>query len=136
MANSPVGPRIEPYYPIVHEREWGQEIFIAETPRYLGKVLKMHKGGRGGLQFHRRKDETFHLLSGKALVESDDGHGTLARRVMQPGESFHIPPGAPHRVTALEDCVFVEANTPHYDDRVRVEERYGEVAVGGLPTTG
>lgn len=127
--------RIARYTPKTLHRTWGEEIFIAETDRYLGKILRMKAGTAGGLQYHTEKDETFHLLAGRALVRFDDGHGQLQVVMMLPGESYHIPPGAPHQVEALENCVFLECSTPHYDDRVRVEERYGLKADGGLPTT-
>lgn len=127
--------RIEKYAPKVLTRDWGTETFVAETDQYLGKVLRMKAGTKGGLQFHAEKDETFHLLSGQAVVRFDDGDGELVAVRMWPGESYHIPPGAPHQVEAITDCVFVEASTPHYDDRVRVEGRYGLPEDGGLPTT-
>ena len=126
---------IEAVSPRVLSRDWGEEIIIAETATYLGKVLRMHAGTKGGLQFHAEKDETFYLLHGAAIVRSDDGTGTLIERRMGPGESYHIPPGAPHQVEAVTPCVFLEASTPHYDDRVRVEDRYGLPTGGGLPTT-
>lgn len=119
----------------VGARSWGREVLIAHTPQYLGKVLYMNAGHAGGLQFHREKVETFHLFSGKALVTTDFGDGILAELVMEPGESYHIPAGAVHKVTALEDCVFFEVSTPHFDDRVRCEDRYGLKVEGGLPTT-
>jgi mannose-6-phosphate isomerase len=127
--------RIEPYYPKTLYREWGEEIFIAETPTYLGKCLRMKAGTMGGLQYHVDKDETFFLFSGRAIVRSDDGHGQLRVQMMLPGQSYHIPPGAPHQVEAIEDCIFFEASTPHYDDRVRCEASYGLPSGGGLPTT-
>ena len=37
---------------------------------------------------------------------------------------MHNPTLAKHRLTALEDCVFVEVSTPHLDDVVRVEDDY------------
>jgi mannose-6-phosphate isomerase-like protein (cupin superfamily) len=126
---------IERYTPRGLTREWGLELFIAETPHYLGKVLTMTAGTKGGLQAHSEKDETFHLLAGEALVRYDDGTGKLIAQVMQPGESFHIPPGAPHQVEAIKDCVLLEASTPHYDDRIRLEAHYGLPDGGGLPTT-
>lgn len=126
---------IKPFTPYALAREWGEEIIVAHTEHYLGKVLKMKAGTRGGLQFHAEKDETFYLLDGRALVRSDDGHGQLTVHPMYPGESFHIPPGAPHQVEAITECVFVEASTPHFDDRVRVEKDYGLSETGGLPTT-
>ena len=55
---------------------------------------------------------------------------------MHPGESYYIPPGAVHQVKAVTACVFFECSTPHYDDRVRVEQAYGLPEGGGLPTTG
>lgn len=125
--------RFEPYD--VGERTWGREVLIAHTPHYTGKILYMKAGHAGGLQYHVEKDETFHLVSGEALVDYDDGTGALVQLLMEPGMSVHVPPGAPHRVTAVSDCVFFEASTPHFDDRVRVEREYGERDTGGLPTT-
>lgn len=117
------------------ERDWGQEILVAHQDTCLGKILLMNSGTAGGLQYHQDKEETFYLFSGRALVHHDPGTGTLMRTLMLPGQSFHIPPGAPHRVEALEDCVFFEVSTVHFDDRVRVEQEYGETVSSGLPTT-
>ena len=41
------------------------------------------------------------------------------------GDAFHYPPGTVHRVTALEETLILEVSTPHLDDVVRVEDRYG-----------
>lgn len=127
-------PPIEVFTPQSLTRDWGEELIVASTPQYLGKVLRMNAGTKGGLQYHVDKDETFHLLIGKAKVRFDDGSG-LKTIDMHAGESYHIPPGAVHQVEAVTYCVFVEASTPHFDDRVRVEECYGESSTGGLPTT-
>lgn len=129
-------PTIEPFD--VHDvgpREWGREILIAQTSNYVGKVLQMMKGTAGGLQYHRVKIETFYLMSGKALVTTDFGDGVLVDLEMLPGQSYHIPAGAIHRVTALEDSVFFECSTPVFNDRVRCEATYGLPDPGGLPTT-
>lgn len=129
-------PTIEPFCVCdVGPRNWGREVLIAKTPQYLGKVLYMNAGCAGGLQYHREKVETFFLHSGRAIVTTDKGDGILTDLVMEPGESYHIPAGAVHKVTALEDCVFFECSTPVFDDRVRVEARYGLRQIDGLPTT-
>ena len=125
---------IQRYTPIFNDRTWGTEVFIAETPHYLGKLLFYRAGRGGGLQYHVDKDETFYLHSGRALVTFDDGSG-LVTREMEPGESFHIPPGAVHQFQAVEDCVVFEASTTQYNDRVRMEAHYGWPETGGLPTT-
>ena len=41
------------------------------------------------------------------------------------GACFHFSPGTVHRVTALEDTTILEVSTPHLDDVVRLEDRYG-----------
>lgn len=129
-------PSIELRAPLsVGPRDWGQELLIAHTPTYIGKVLRMRAGTAGGLQLHVEKVETFHLAEGLAWVDYDDGDGKLTRMLMMEGMSVHVPAGAPHRVTAIEECLFFEVSTPHFDDRVRVEAEYGEPETGGLPTT-
>lgn len=37
---------------------------------------------------------------------------------------MHQLPLAKHRLTALEDSVFMEVSTPHLDDVIRVEDDY------------
>jgi mannose-6-phosphate isomerase-like protein (cupin superfamily) len=127
-------PSIEQLNPRSQIREWGIETFIVECPAYLGKLLHMKPGTKGGLQFHVEKDEAFYLLSGEALVRTDDGDGLRTIRLEQ-GQGFRIPPGAIHQVEAVTDCILIEWSTPHYDDRVHVESRYGLPEAGGLPTT-
>lgn len=129
-------PSIELFGPRrVGPREWGEEILIAQTPAYIGKVLFMNAGHAGGLQLHQFKVETFYLFSGSAWVDYDAGDGALTRLAMSPGMSVHVPSGAPHRVTAVVDSVFFEVSTPIFHDRVRCEVEYGEPDAGGLPTS-
>lgn len=101
-------------------KPWGTELLVAETKDYIGKVLFMDAGGSGALQYHVTKDEAFYLLSGRAWVRYHDAHGRLCAVEMRPGMAYHVPPGAVHQVEAIEDCVFFEASTPVFDDRVAV----------------
>jgi mannose-6-phosphate isomerase len=121
-------PVIEAFQPCeLGPKSWGRELLVAQTDSYIGKVLWMRAGASGPFQYHERKDETFFLFSGEAVVEfeaPDDGNPTLIvrkRHLMQPGESYHVPPGAVHRVEALADSVFFEASNPVFDDRVAVK---------------
>jgi hypothetical protein len=41
------------------------------------------------------------------------------------GRAFRYRPGTVHRVAALEDTLILEVSTPHLDDVVRLEDRYG-----------
>ena len=116
-------------------RVWGTETVVALGPGYLGKVLRQRAGTAGGLQYHREKHETHHLMAGQAKVEYDDGTGALVSAILTAGQSVMIPPGTVHRVTAITDCVFFETSSPHFNDRVRVEADYGQPDTGGLRTT-
>jgi mannose-6-phosphate isomerase len=135
MANRGVKPSVQKVKPDTKDRTWGSEIIFGNAANYLGKVLVMKAGTKGGLQFHVEKEETFYLLDGIALVRYDTGDGRLTATVMRQGECYHVPPGAVHQVEAVTNCVLVEASTRHFEDRVRVEADYGLDETDGLPTT-
>ena len=99
------------------------------------KKLFLKAGYKGGLQYHHKKNECGYLISGKLIIRFDDGNGKIVERMVEPGESFHFPPGAVHQEEAITDCVIIEASTPYFNDRVRVEELYGLKIEGGLPST-
>lgn len=117
------------------DRVWGDEFLIIDTPTYIGKLMHMRAGMAGGLQTHVEKDEASYLFAGEAWVYTDTGDGELTRFKWSPGTAIHIPPGAVHKVEAITDCTIFEASTPHFNDRIRMEERYGRMDTGGLPTT-
>ena len=104
-------------------KDWGDELLVAHTPHYTGKVMTMRAGKSGPLQYHEQKDETMHLWAGKAELTLEIG-GKLIKRPLRAGQSFHVPPGTVHRVTAVTTCIFFEASTPIFDDRINVEERF------------
>jgi mannose-6-phosphate isomerase len=101
-------------------KSWGTELVFAETPQYLGKVLTMRAGKGGPFQYHERKEESFFLLSGTAKLKYRTASGVDREVRMYAGEAYHVPCGAPHQVTAISDCVFVEVGLPVFEDRVAV----------------
>lgn len=107
------------------ERPWGQEIIIAQTPTYMGKILKRKAGTKGDKQSHL-KHESHYLLEGKLLVRTP-GLG----KIYGPGESWHVPAGVVHQEEALTDCVEIEIAEPTLNDRQVVEAS----ADAGLPST-
>ena len=121
----------------VGPRDWGREILVAHVPGlYTGKILMMNKGTKGGLQRHQLKNECGYLFSGRLLFRYDTGDGKISERILNPGDGVHIPPGAVHQEEALEDCIIFETSTPHFNDRVHMEEQYGmQIPEGGLPST-
>lgn len=114
--------------PEVVAKQWGEERIVVNRrlgkgeEGYCGKIMVLRDGMRCSLHWHRRKDEVFHVLSGRMIVElSEPGvahlleHGIelrTSRCVVGPGESVLVPPCTVHRFTGLGDCTFVEFSTP------------------------
>jgi mannose-6-phosphate isomerase len=108
------------------EKPWGWELIWAHTEAYVGKILFVRAGQSLSLQFHREKDESWYVESGRAKLELGQiGQAVLAEEVIAVGAAFRYRPGTVHRVTALEDTTILEVSTPHLDDVVRLEDRYG-----------
>ena len=108
------------------DKPWGYELIWAVTDAYAGKLLFVKAGESLSLQFHREKDESWLVQSGRAKLElGSAGDAMLKEEIIGPGASFRFPPGTVHRVTALEDTTILEVSTPELDDVVRLEDRYG-----------
>jgi mannose-6-phosphate isomerase-like protein (cupin superfamily) len=108
------------------EKPWGWELIWAEAEAYVGKILFVRAGQSLSLQFHNVKDESWYVQEGQAKLElGDSGQAVLNTEVIGPGMCFRFRPGTVHRVTALEDTTIIEVSTPHLDDVVRLEDRYG-----------
>jgi mannose-6-phosphate isomerase-like protein (cupin superfamily) len=108
------------------EKPWGWELIWAVTDTYVGKVLFVRAGESLSLQFHREKDESWYIESGRARLELGDvGQEALDEEVVAAGACFRYRPGTVHRVTAIEDTTILEVSTPHLEDVVRLEDRYG-----------
>ena len=108
------------------DKPWGYELVFAETELYVGKVLFIRAGESLSLQFHRQKDESWLVQSGRAKLElGSAGDPVLSQEVVAAGACFRFRPGTVHRVTAVEDTTIVEVSTTELDDIVRLEDRYG-----------
>ncbi|HEX9108794.1 MAG TPA: cupin domain-containing protein [Longimicrobiales bacterium] len=107
------------------EKPWGYELIWAETDKYVGKVLHVTAGNALSLQYHEIKDETIHVLQGEMRFSVGPSADRLQVVTMRAGDSYHVTPGTVHRMEAVTDVDILEASTPHLDDVVRLEDRYG-----------
>ncbi len=109
------------------EKPWGYELIWAESELYVGKVLFVRAGQALSLQYHERKDEAWLVQKGSGSLELGTVGDPDSRRVIEIGEgdAFRYRPGTIHRITALEDTTILEVSTPHLDDVVRLDDRYG-----------
>jgi quercetin dioxygenase-like cupin family protein len=105
-------------------KPWGHETIWARTERYVGKILHIKAGQALSVQYHNRKDETVHLLTGELVYRVQFGD-TLEDMHLKAGESFRITPGTIHQMEAVTDCDVLEVSTPELDDVVRLTDRYG-----------
>jgi mannose-6-phosphate isomerase len=108
------------------EKPWGYELIWALTDTYCGKVLFVRAGESLSLQFHREKDESWYVQSGRAELQVGAvGEALLQSEVLAAGAALRFRPGTVHRVKALEDTTILEVSTPQLDDVVRLEDAYG-----------
>jgi quercetin dioxygenase-like cupin family protein len=78
------------------------------------------------VQYHDRKDETIHLLSGEMIYRVSGRAEEPLRDVrLRAGDSYRNTPGHIHQMVAVTDCDVLEASTPDLDDVVRLSDRYG-----------
>lgn len=114
---------------------WGFEKWIVNKEKYCGKLLYFVKGKQCSWHYHKNKDETFYIQSGKVqvlwtdnleLAESVGGIletmgdpkkilDELHVLVLEKGDSFHVPPGRVHQILAMEDAELFEFSTFHED---------------------
>jgi mannose-6-phosphate isomerase len=113
------------------EKPWGYELVYASTDRYLGKILFIRAGEQLSLQFHKEKDETIYVQSGRVEFEIGEPGKPVDNEVVAPGRAFRLEPGTVHRMRALEDAILLEVSTPEADDVVRLEDRYGRAETPG-----
>lgn len=106
-------------------KPWGHEVIWAHTELYVGKLLHIKAGHALSVQYHSQKDETIHLLRGTMIYRVGGSAEGLLEVPFAEGESFRNTPGVIHQMEAVTDCDVLEASTPHLDDVVRLNDRYG-----------
>jgi len=107
-------------------KPWGHEEWFAVAPdQYCGKVLVIRAGHALSLQYHEEKDETIFVQSGVLRLDVGPSVDELETFELYAGESVRVRPGVVHRMTAVDDCMVLEASTTQLTDVVRLEDRYG-----------
>ncbi len=122
-------------------KPWGHEFWISwfKNHHVLKKIF-MIQGNKCSLQFHRVKNETNYIVSGKAKVlksiffdKNIDEESALQSfnkieniemnlSNMTIGDYWTIIPGEVHRVYSIDSYTAFEASTPELDDVVRIED--------------
>ena len=96
----------------------GYERWIVNNKKYCGKLLYFVKGKQCSWHYHKIKDETFYVQSGKILLHVGD-HDDIKladKLVLTSGDSYHIKTGLRHQMKALEISEMFEFSTEHFEE--------------------
>ncbi len=108
----------------VAEKPWGREVYIAETPYYIAKIVYINPNESMSMHYHMQRHETLYFQTAGCTLEVE-GEEPITPDV---GESFAIRPGVRHRIAAgLMGGRIFEVSTPHPDDVVRVQDPWAQL---------
>ena len=104
------------------EKGWGSEEIWATNDKYCGKMMNFNPGAKFSMHFHKEKDETWHVISGKFIVRwIDTDTAKICERELEVYDTWHNPPCLPHQLICVEAGTIVEVSTPDsVEDNYRV----------------
>ena len=104
------------------EKGWGSELIWATNDKYCGKFLRFNSGSKFSMHFHKDKDETWYVLSGKFevhWVETKDA--SVHVEPLGEGDVWRNTPLVPHQIICVEEGTIIEVSTPDsVEDNYRV----------------
>lgn len=105
------------------EKGWGHELIWATNDRYCGKMMHFNTGARFSMHFHKEKEETWYVQSGKFIVKwIDTKTAAQHEQLLVEGAVWHNPPCMPHQLICLQEGTVVEVSTPDsVEDNYRVQ---------------
>ena len=96
-------------------KRWGWELWICNSELYCGKIIFIKQGRYCSFHYHEKKDEHLYVQSGKMWFNWKSGK-IIKSREMGMGHAFHVTPGMPHQMEAIEDTYIIEFSTQHFDE--------------------
>ena len=101
---------ISHHYGIKKFEKYGCFLFNIINKQYCKKILAMFSNQKHPLHFHKRKEETFHILQGE-LYSTLDGK----KHKLIPGDLLDVKPGTWHEFYAGQNgCIFEEISSTSY----------------------
>jgi sialic acid synthase SpsE/mannose-6-phosphate isomerase-like protein (cupin superfamily) len=99
------------HYGIEQLEDWGAIIINCVNRRYCKKLIVMLPGQRHPAHFHKRKEETFQILSGELILDLGQGE-----KVYHPGDIVLVKKGSKHGFRSENGTIFEEVSSTHYPD--------------------
>jgi mannose-6-phosphate isomerase-like protein (cupin superfamily) len=108
----------------VDQKGWGYEMIWATNEKYCGKIMVFNREmAQTSMHFHREKDETWFVNSGKFKVKwIDTKDSKLYEQELIEGSTWHNPPLQPHQLICLsKEGSVTEVSTPDsVEDNYRI----------------
>lgn len=117
---------ISHHYGLHRFREFGAVLITCVNREYAKKLVIQLPRQKHPYHFHKRKEETFQLLSGDVEIVKE-GH----RFALEPGDTLLVEPGEWHKFHTLEGCVFEEVSSASYPD----DSFYEDSTIASMPRT-
>jgi len=102
---------ISHHYGLDRFSEYGLLLLTVVNRDYCKKILVTLPGQKHPEQYHKQKEETFHVLYGTVDLVLDD-----TPRKCMPGDVVTIEPGTRHAFSSETGCVIEEISSTHYKD--------------------
>lgn len=102
---------ISHHYGLDRFDEFGLTILTVVNRGYCKKLLISLPNQVHPEQFHRQKEETFHILFGELQLELDG-----VKRICKPGDVVTVEPGVKHIFVSPSGSVIEELSSTHYAD--------------------
>ena len=104
------------------DKGWGSENIWVSNNKYCGKLLNFNTGSKFSMHFHREKEETWFIMSGKFEVEwIDCANAKVHKDPLGVGDVWHNEPLLPHRLICIEEGSIMEVSTADsIEDNYRV----------------
>ena len=109
--NSEFGVEFSHHYGAENFAETGALLIDCINREYCKKLVLVLPGQKHPSHFHKRKEETFQVLTGVFECIVDDHY-----RKMNPGEITLVQPGVWHEFWSKEGCIIEEISSTHYDN--------------------
>jgi sialic acid synthase SpsE/mannose-6-phosphate isomerase-like protein (cupin superfamily) len=102
---------ISHHYGVESFYEYGLTMITVINREYCKKILILLPGQAHPEQYHKKKEETFHVLWGSGTIRLDGDN-----YFMKPGDVFVIQPGIRHFLRSDKGMVLEEISSTHYAD--------------------
>ncbi|MFY9463341.1 MAG: N-acetylneuraminate synthase family protein [Candidatus Sungiibacteriota bacterium] len=112
------------HYGIERFHEIGCTLVDCFNREYAKKIIVQLPGQWNPEHFHKRKDETFHVLAGTLEVAING-----KRKIMEPGDTIWVPRGVVHGFGTATGVVFEEVSTTNYSD----DSFYADKKIADMP---